>query len=213
MFNVNAALAGGTTTDPRLQFEREALPHLDAVYTAALRLTRNEDSAADLVQETMLRALRFFHLFEAGTNCRAWLLTILHNNFRNVWRRNGREPVLPIQDFEIELETRRFGPESWDSSPEKILSARHMGEVIEAALETLPEDFRKALLLVDAQELNYAEASSVLGAPIGTIKSRVSRGRAMMRHALSRLGRVEGLTAKRYKLRFRAAGYPRVAIK
>jgi RNA polymerase sigma-70 factor, ECF subfamily len=206
MFDANATLAGGTSTDRRVLFEREALPHLDAVYSAAMRLTRNQDRADDLVQETMLRALRFFHLFEAGTNCRAWLLTILYNNFRNLWRRNGREPVLPsIQDFEVELETHRFGAESWNSSPEKILSARNMGGVIEAALEALPKDFRKALLLVDAQELNYAEAARTLSLPIGTIKSRVSRGRAMMRHALSKLARVEGLDAKRYKLRFAAA--------
>src|SRR5271168_1336778 len=92
--------------DRRLAFEHAALPHLDAVYNAAIRLTRNADDAEDLLQETILRAYRFFHQFTEGTNCRAWMLTILFNNFRNGYRKSSREqPVATEGEFERKLET------------------------------------------------------------------------------------------------------------
>src|ERR1700675_5024037 len=103
----------GTGTDRRKRFEDEALPHLDALYTMAMRLARNADDANDLLQETVLRAYRFFHQFEAGTNCRAWLLTILFNNFRNGYRRSAREqPAATTEEFErkIEVESLRVEP-------------------------------------------------------------------------------------------------------
>ncbi len=195
--------ADGRALEQRRIFEREALPHLSALYTAALRLTRNENDARDLLQETTLRAYRFFHLFTPGTNCRAWLLTILHNNFRNGWRRAAREPIATSpEEYERELESESFRTRGWETDPESIFTARMIGGEIGVALDALPEDFRTVLLLIDVHELNYHEAAQVMGVPIGTIKSRVSRGRAMMRYTLSRFARVHGIDAKRDKLRF-----------
>jgi RNA polymerase sigma-70 factor, ECF subfamily len=181
--------------DQRLKFEQAALPHLDAVYTAALRLARNPDDAEDLLQETILRAYRFFHQFTEGTNCRAWLLTILYNNFRNSYRRGTREqPAASNEEFDREVETSSLRSDQARSNPEDLIGNRMIGHQIEAALNAIPADFREALLLVDVQELNYQEVALVLGVPLGTIKSRVSRGRALMREALRGFDRVRGKT-------------------
>ncbi len=120
--------ANGRALEQRRIFEREALPHLNALYTAALRLTRDENDARDLLQETTLRAYRFFHLFTPGTNCRAWLLTILHNNFRNGWRRAAREPIATSpEEYERELESESFRTRGWETDPESICTARMIG--------------------------------------------------------------------------------------
>jgi RNA polymerase sigma-70 factor (ECF subfamily) len=185
----------GRANDRRFLFEQVALPHLDAVYTAALRLSRNRDDAKDLVQETILRAYRFFDQFTKGTNCRAWLLTILYNSFRNGYRRATREqPAASTEDFEQRLEAQSLIADTAHTDPEQMLSGRMLGRQLEAALEALPPEFREALLLVDVQELNYREAAEVLDVPVGTVKSRVSRGRALMRQALKRLAQVQGKT-------------------
>jgi RNA polymerase sigma-70 factor (ECF subfamily) len=177
--------------DQRLNFEHAALPHLDAVYTAALRLTRNPDDAEDLLQETILRAYRFFHQFAEGTNCRAWLLAILYNNFRNAYRRGAREqPAATSAEFEREVEARSMQADQARINPEDLIGGRIIGRQIEAALDTIPTEFREALLLVDLHELNYQEVADVLGVPLGTIKSRVSRARALMRTALRDFDRV-----------------------
>ncbi len=171
--------------DQRLKFEHAALPHLDAVYNAAIRLTRNADDAEDLLQETILRAYRFFHQFTEGTNCRAWLLAILYNNFRNAYRRGVREqPSATNEEFDREIEARSLQADQTRFNPEDLIGGRVIGGQIEAALSTIPGEFREALLLVDLHELNYQEAADVLQVPLGTIKSRVSRGRALMRVAL-----------------------------
>jgi RNA polymerase sigma-70 factor (ECF subfamily) len=171
--------------DRRLAFEQAALPHLDAVYNAAIRLTRNANDAEDLLQETILRAYRFFHQFAEGTNCRAWLLAILYNNFRNAYRRGGREqPAVTPEEFDREVEARSLEADQTGFNPEDLIGGRFVGRQIEAALNTIPAEFREALLLVDLHELNYQEVADVLEVPLGTIKSRVSRGRALMRVAL-----------------------------
>jgi RNA polymerase sigma-70 factor (ECF subfamily) len=189
-----AAKRGGGN-DKRFLFEQVALPHLDAVYTAALRLARNQDDAKDLLQETILRAYRFFDQFTKGTNCRAWLLTILYNSFRNGYRRAMREqPATSTEDFEQRLEAQSLLADAAHTDPEQMLSGRMLGHQLETALDTLPPEFREALLLVDVQELNYREAAGVLDIPVGTVKSRVSRGRALMREALKRLAQAQGKT-------------------
>jgi RNA polymerase sigma-70 factor, ECF subfamily len=171
--------------DQRLKFEQAALPHLDAVYTAALRLARNPDDAEDLLQETILRAYRFFHQFTEGTNCRAWLLAILYNNFRNSYRRGAHEQLAASnEEFDRDIETSSLRSDQARINPEELIGNRMIGHRIETALNAIPADFREALLLVDVQELNYQEVAMVLGVPLGTIKSRVSRGRALMREAL-----------------------------
>src|SRR5260370_33734459 len=185
---------GGTVAARRRRFEEAALPHLDALYSMALRLSRNSDDAGDLLQETVLRAYRFFHQFEAGTNCRAWMLTIRFNNFRNGYRKASREqPAASAEDFERKLETESLRVDPAASNPEAMLSVQAMEGEVETALAALPAEFREAILLVDVEELSYQEVSGVLEIPIGTVKSRVSRGRAILRDSLSAFARARGL--------------------
>jgi len=168
----------------RQRFEALALPHLDAVYCAALRLAGNADDAKDLLQDTILRAYRFFDQFTPGSNCRAWLLTILYNNFRNHLRYSSVHPVAALADQPAEdteavsmLDVKSF-------NPEEIVARRSLGRQLEAAINALPLEFREPVLLVDVQELSYPEVAEVLRIPLGTVKSRVSRARALLRATL-----------------------------
>ena len=184
----------GTGADRRKRFEDEALPHLDALYTMALRLVRNSNEAGDLLQETVLRAYRFFHQFESGTNCRAWMLTILFNNFRNGYRKSSREqPAASADEFERKVEAESLRTDPAGSNPESVVSGQRMEGEVEAALAALPAEFREAILLVDVEELSYQEVSGVLNIPIGTVKSRVSRGRAMLRDELAAFAKERGI--------------------
>ena len=184
----------GTGADRRKRFEDEALPHLDALYSMAIRLARNPDDANDLLQETMLRAYRFFHQFESGTNCRAWMLTILFNNFRNGYRKSTREqPASSADEFERKVETESLRLDPAGSNPEALLAGQGMEGEVETALASLPDEFRQAVLLVDVEELSYQEVSGVLNVAIGTIKSRVSRGRAMLRERLTGFAKEQGI--------------------
>ncbi len=178
----------------RESFEREVIPHLDSIYSMALRLARNPEDANDLLQETILRAYRFFHQFTPGTNCRAWVLTILFNNFRNGYRKSGREQVSQSEaEFTERVEAESLAADQTQSDPESLAFASVMAPEVTAALEALPEEFRTALLLVDVQELSYQEVSGVLSVPVGTIKSRVSRGRSLLREALLDFARGRGV--------------------
>ena len=160
------------TRDER--FETEALPHLRALYGTAYRMTRNAHDAEDLVQETFLRAYRGFDRFEAGTNIRAWLFTILHRARTDAFRRAGRSPrtVEMVDD----------GPPV--PAPQEALASG--AEDIERALLALPEVFRVAVVLRDVEDLSYDEIAGVLDIPIGTVMSRIHRGRALLRAALSK---------------------------
>ena len=183
-----------TGADKRKRFEAEALPHLDAVYAMATRLVHNPDDANDLLQETILRAWRFFDQFEPGTNCRAWLITILFNNFRNGYRRSSREqPASSTADFDHRVEAHSLAENPRQENPETTVGQRSMDREVEEAFNALPDEFRSALLLIDVQELSYQEASQVLEVPVGTIKSRVSRGRTMMRRALKSYAQQRGI--------------------
>jgi RNA polymerase sigma-70 factor, ECF subfamily len=184
----------GTGADRRKRFEDEALPHLDALYSMAIRLARNPDDANDLLQETVLRAYRFFHQFESGTNCRAWMLTILFNNFRNGYRKSSREqPASSADEFERKVEAESLRTDPAGSNPEALLAGQGMEGEVETALASLPDEFRQAVLLVDVEELSYQEVSGVLNVAIGTIKSRVSRGRAMLRERLTGFAKEQGI--------------------
>ena len=125
-------------SEKRELFEREALPHVDVLYSAALRLSRNPDDARDLLQETVLRAFRFFHQYTPGTNCRAWLLTILYNNFRNGYRGAGREQVsLTPEDFEREMEGMSARGDQALTNPEMLVSDHVLDHEVSAALDAL----------------------------------------------------------------------------
>jgi RNA polymerase sigma-70 factor, ECF subfamily len=167
----------------RQRFEAVALPHVDAIYTAALRLARNPDDAKDLLQDTILRAYRSFDQFTPDSNCRAWLLTILYNNFRNHLRRNSLNPVTPFPDESPERTTSSFELDK-SGNPEEIVAQRWIGRHLEAAINALPREFQEPVLLVDVQGLSYHEVAKVLNIPLGTVKSRVSRARSLLRATL-----------------------------
>src|ERR1700693_5690671 len=188
------ALKRDSERSTRESFEREVMPHLDSIYSMALRLARNREDASDLVQDTVLRAYRFFHQYTPGTNSRAWVLTILFNNFRNGYRKSGREQVSQTEDeFTERLEAESIAADQTRSDPESLAFANVMAPEITAALDAIPEELRVALLLVDVQELSYREVSEVLTVPVGTIKSRVSRGRGLLREALLNSAQKKGL--------------------
>ena len=154
-------------------FAEAALSHLDSLYGTALRLTRQAQNAEDLVQDTYLKAFRSEHQFEPGTNLKAWLFTILHNTYRNMRRHDGRSPV----DVDSEAVDRAADAAGVDQSPEQLLARASLDADVQAALDSLPEAFRQAVWLRDVEELSYADIARVLDVPIGTVMSRISRGR------------------------------------
>jgi len=169
--------SGQVATDP---FETEALSFLDALYRTALRMTRSEADAEDLVQETYIRAFRFKDQFTPGTNLKAWLFTILHNTARNRRRDSGRDPV-DVDSDRLELSA----PADPAATPEEQLLRATMGPDLQAALDALPEAFREAVWLRDVEEFPYAEIAEMLGIPVGTVMSRISRGRRMLYETLA----------------------------
>jgi RNA polymerase sigma-70 factor, ECF subfamily len=180
----------------RDEFEAEALPHLDHLYSAAFYLCGDRDRASDLVQETFLRAFRFFSQFEPGTNCRAWLLTILHNSFRNQYRAGRRERgQVDIDDPGAAREATEAS--GVDSDPQALVLSGRMDQEIVQAIGELPETFRSAIVAVDLQELTYEEGARVLGCPVGTVRSRLSRGRRLLERKLARYARERGIVKDR----------------
>jgi RNA polymerase sigma-70 factor (ECF subfamily) len=170
----------------RAQFEGLVGPWLDALYSGALRLTRNERDAEDLVQDTVMRAYRFFDKFEAGTNFRAWLFKILTNTFINNYRRNVKERSLSEESERQSVEAHFFSADTTDASqnPEEYLLQRVMAEDVLAAIDALPIDFRMVVILADLQEFSYKEISDILDVPVGTVMSRLFRGRRQLEAAL-----------------------------
>jgi len=167
-------------------FVREALSYVDSLYGTALRLTRRSADAEDLVQDTYLKAFRSSAQFQRGTNLKAWLFTILHNTFRNMVRHDGRNPV----DVDSEYVEQAPASVAGEHSPEELLTRATLDVDLQAALDALPETFRQAVWLRDVEELTYAEIADVLGIPIGTVMSRISRGRRALYDRLqsTRLG-------------------------
>lgn len=180
----------------RAEFEREALPHADALYGTALRLTRNERDAEDLLQETLLRAYRFWNRFEQGTNCKAWLFKILTNTFINRYHKERREQELALA-VAIEEQTTHeiLAHEASHASrdPEGALVSRMLSDDVQRALESLPTEFRLAVLLCDLEELSYKEIADVMGCPVGTVMSRLYRGRRMLQRALHEYAVEQGI--------------------
>jgi RNA polymerase sigma-70 factor, ECF subfamily len=156
----------------RAQFGAVALPLTGRLYAVARRLTGSDEDAGDLVQDTFLRAYRTFENFRPGTNCRAWLFTILYSIYLNA--RNRRRPTL-------------LSPEQLDTVPAAELAPAPdsaWSQEVEQALAGLPSDFRAAVLLVDVEELSYEEAAAAVGCPVGTLRSRLFRGRKLLGAAL-----------------------------
>ena len=161
----------------------KALEFLDPLYATALRLTRNPTDAEDLVQDTFVKALRFSERFTPGTNLKAWLYTILLNTWRNRQRDAIRAPV-DVDSDRVEEAADSIGPPALET-PEQILLRTTVRDDLQAALDALPDAFREAVWLRDVEEFTYAEIAGMLGIPIGTVMSRISRGRRLLFERLS----------------------------
>ncbi|MBA2459988.1 MAG: sigma-70 family RNA polymerase sigma factor [Gemmatimonadales bacterium] len=162
-------------------FDDEALPHLDALYRVALRLTMDPTQAEDLVQDTMLKAYRSWRQYRPGTNAKGWLLTILRNTFINDYRRRKLEPIaMDLEAAEPHAILRQIA----DSDPEGNFFAQIVDQRVLEAIDALPTEFREVLVLSDMEGLSYAEIAEALQVPVGTVKSRLFRARRQLQGAL-----------------------------
>ncbi len=194
------AVTGETSTptddaELRDRFERDVLPLLSSLYGAALRLTRNPADAEDLVQETYLRAFRGFGGFQEGTNLKAWLYRILTNSFINTYRKKQREPQLVEGPDDIDewYLFDKLGARSVEPSAEVEVLDKIPDESVKAALESLPENFRLPVLLADVEGFSYKEIAEIMDTPVGTVMSRLHRGRKALQKALWDTAKERGL--------------------
>jgi RNA polymerase sigma-70 factor, ECF subfamily len=189
---VSEALAQQRRLDER--FEREALPFMSELYAAAVRMTRNPADAEDLLQETYLRAYRAFASFQEGTNLRAWLYRILTNAFINTYRKRQREPQT-VSDDELEdwYLYDKLGMDAAEASAEATVLENLPDQDVQDALASLPEQFRLAVLLADVEGFSYKEIAQILDIPIGTVMSRLHRGRRALEKRLWGVMRERGV--------------------
>jgi RNA polymerase sigma-70 factor, ECF subfamily len=180
-----------TDGDRRALFEEQVIPEIDRLYGAAMRYTRNPTDAQDLVQEAIAKAFRSFHQFQQGTNLRAWLYRVLHTTYISMYRKAQRRPQETLQeqidDFSFYDEA-RTGP----SAEVEVLGAI-TDEVVKQALADLPETFRMAVYLADVEGFSYKEIADIMDTPIGTVMSRLHRGRKALHQALADYARAQGL--------------------
>jgi RNA polymerase sigma-70 factor (ECF subfamily) len=182
--------------DPRALFEEQALPFMDQLYAAAMRLTRNPADAADLVQETYVKAYQAFGQFQQGTNLKAWLYRIQTNTFINNYRKNQRNPyqgtIDDLEDWQLggaesvtqATSTRSAEAEAIDHLPDSA---------VKDALQAIPEDFRMAVYFADVEGFSYQEIADIMKTPVGTVMSRLHRGRRMLRDLLADYARERGI--------------------
>lgn len=191
-----------TENEKKIEFEKLFLPLMDGLYNLALRMTRNTVDAEDLVQDTYLKAFRFFDHFQENTNAKAWIFTILTNTFRTRYRKTQKEPNFTDFDdvenfFLIDESEPSYGPankaEARDCESITEFLKSFVSDDIIAALDRVPEQFRVAVLLSDVEKFNYQEIAEIVGTSIGTIKSRIFRGRKLLQKQLYEFAKKHGL--------------------
>ena len=169
----------------RKAFEREALPHMDALYRTALRMTKNQGDAEDLVQETMVKAYRFWDKFELGSNCRAWLFKIMTNIFINDYRSKSRTPVsVNVDEIDDNFLYGQLSQAAPERTPEEDLFAKIFDDDVKKAIEELPDDFRLVVVLSFLEGFSYQEIADIADLQLGTVKSRLHRGRKLLQKQL-----------------------------
>jgi RNA polymerase sigma-70 factor (ECF subfamily) len=189
-------------TDSKALFEEQALQYMDQLYAAAMRLTRNPADAADLVQETYVKAYQAFAQFQQGTNLKAWLYRIQTNTFINNYRKNQRNPyqgtIDDLEDWQLggaesvtqQTSTRSAEAEAIDHLPDSA---------VKDALQAIPEDFRMAVYFADVEGFSYQEIADIMKTPVGTVMSRLHRGRRMLRDLLADYARERGIASRSTK--------------
>lgn len=189
------ALAPSSDSERAAHFEAEAISHVDALYGAALRLTRNKADAEDLVQDTYLKAFRSWHQFTPGTNLKAWLYRILHTTFISNYRKAQRRPQESgdenVEDWQLAAAASH---DSVGLRSAEVDALEHMpSSVVTDALAELKPEYRMAVLLADVEGFKYKEIAEIMETPIGTVMSRINRGRAQLRQKLAAYAREEGV--------------------
>jgi RNA polymerase sigma-70 factor (ECF subfamily) len=192
LFDDDAEVSEEEILKSKEEFEKEAMPHMNLLHNYAFKMTGNELDADDLVQDTYLRAFRFFHKFEKGTNCKAWLFRIMKNLFINDYRKNQKQPNKVDYD-EIENFFEIIKSDKLDSNDlqEKVFSNLLDDELTEA-LNSMQDDFKTVVILCDIEGLSYEEIADFVKCPIGTVRSRLHRGRKMLQQKLIEYAKTRG---------------------
>ena len=178
-------MLGNKRREKEQRFANEAMPHMDTLFRGAFYLTKREAEAEDLVQETYLKAFKSFDSFKPGTNCKAWLYRIMTNTFLNSRRKNKRVDLFVDNNAPGDYEAYLNDPSTLAKmDPEANFLDRTLSPKVKSALESLPPDFRAAIVLCDLQEFSYKEVADILGCPTGTVMSRIYRGRNLLKKKL-----------------------------
>ncbi|MBK9109435.1 MAG: sigma-70 family RNA polymerase sigma factor [Saprospiraceae bacterium] len=189
---MNRTSLGKSQSPEQERFEREFLPHLEALHTFAFHLSFNEEDADDLVQETFLKAFRFIEKFEEGTNAKAWLFKILKNAYINQYRKESRQPsFVDYEEVNVYQEEEEGLSSSYYDLREEVFD-QMMGDEVSTALNALPEEFRTVIWLCDIEDFSYEEIAQITEIPIGTVRSRLFRARNMLKDKLKKYAETMG---------------------